>query len=246
MTIAHDAATESHTGTTGWTTSPNPFTFNHTPVGTPRGVLLFCFVNANESAAFPSASYGGVAMSAIVGGEAVDSSGEPGRCKTFFLGSGILTGTRTVSITHNASSGVKYAVVMTMTAAANTTQVGTIVLFQSDGTLTEQNVNSGTQVAIRYAGINSGLSAEPNAGPNSTVVHGIDFGSRTNRVVRETTVGAGNRPVGFTTSTSDDRAAVHLAVTEVPPPNLPNPFEPIALVEAAVVLLPQLNITVDN
>ena len=246
MTIAHDAATESHTGTTGWTTSPNPFTFNHTPVGTPRGVLLFCFINANESTAFPSASYGGVAMSAVVGGEAVDTSGEPGRCKTFFLGSGILTGTRTVSITHNASSAVKYAVVMTMTAAANTIQVGTIVLFQSDGTLTEQNVNSGTQVAIRYAGINSGLSAVPNAGPNSTVLHGIDFGSRVNRVVRETTVGAGNRPVGFTTSTADDRAAVHLAVTEVPPPNLPNPFEPIALVEAAVVLLPQLNITVDN
>lgn len=39
-----------------------------------------------------------------------------------------------------------------------------------------------------------------------------------NVTVRETTAGQGSRPVGFSYGTSDDRAAVHLAVREVSAP----------------------------
>ena len=218
MAVAHDAATESHTGTTGWTTTPDPFTFPHTPAGTPRGVLLFCFVNADEVGAFVSASYGGVAMTAVPGGEAVDTATEPGRCKAFFLGAGIPTGTQTVSIDHSASTAVKYAVVVTVTAAYNTQTIGTPVLLQDNGTLAEQNVDSGAgTTALRYAGLNSGLPDVPPAGANSTALLGIDFGARVVGTVREAAAGAGSRPVGFTSATSDDRAAVHLAICEITP-----------------------------
>lgn len=216
MAVAHDAATESHTGTTGWTTTPDPFTFDHTPVGVPRGVLLFCFVNANEIGAFVSASYGGVAMTAVPGGEAVDTATEPGRCKAFFLGANIPAGTQTVSIDHSASANVKYAVVVTVTAAGDTQIIGTPVLLQDNGTLAEQNVDSGAgTTALRYAGINSGLPDVPPAGSNSTALQSIDFVARVCATVRETTAGAGSRPVGFYSTTSDDRAAVHLAICEV-------------------------------
>ena len=39
MAVAHDASVESHTGTTG-STSAASYNWTHTPVGTPRGILI--------------------------------------------------------------------------------------------------------------------------------------------------------------------------------------------------------------
>lgn len=211
--LAHDAATESHTGTTGWTTTPDPFTFSHPAAAADvRGILVFCFVNANV-AAFTSVSYGGVNAPAVTGGEAIDTATEPGRCKAFFLGAGIPQGTQTVSIDHNADANVKYAVCISILSPNDTVLVGTPVLLENDVSKTQQSINSGTNNAIRYAGCFSGLAAPPTVGADSTLLHSIDFGALGNSVVRETTPGSGSRLVGWTAA-ADDTAAVHLGIMD--------------------------------
>jgi hypothetical protein len=92
LTVAFDQFTTSiRTATT------DPWTFNHTPVGTPRAVVL-AIINytddADELAASPT--YGGVTMTPIIAG--TDAAGEPTRTALYFLGSNIPTGQQQVSI----------------------------------------------------------------------------------------------------------------------------------------------------
>jgi hypothetical protein len=166
-------------------------------------------------------------MTAVTGGAASDTAGEPGRCTTFFLGSSVPTGAQTVSVDTNFGAS-HYGVAVTVTAGADTAvhEAG-IVLLQGDGTFAEQSVTDGSPGtdSLRFAGAVAGLStisnnpASPGAnslsrGSNSTEVVSIDTGSIVAMVVRETTAGQGARSVGFASTTSDDRAAVHLAIKE--------------------------------
>jgi hypothetical protein len=229
MAIGFDAASESHTGTTG-SASEASFGWTHTPAGTPKGVLVFTFVNANADDA-TSVTYGGVSLTAVSGGRAVDTAGEPGDCKAWFLGSSVPTGAQTVTVNRNNNANVMYAVAITVTSSQNSeVHTAGIVLLQEDGSVASQSVtddSSGTGNSMRFAGINCGaddfgtvLPSSPAFGTlypdsgNSTWLQGIDFGTRVCGVVRETTAGTGARSVGFF-GPSDDRAAVHLAVKDV-------------------------------
>ena len=212
MAVAHDAAAESHTGTTG-SASEASFAWTHAPAGTPRGVLVFTFVNANADDA-TAVSYGASSMTAVTGGRAVDTAGEAGDCKAWFLGSSVPTGNQTVTVTRTNNANVMYAVSITVTAAADTEIKGTPVLLQGDQVVAEQAVDSGADAALRYAGLNTGLLNEPGAGASSTFLLGIDFGIRTIGTVVETTGGTGSRNVGFSV-VIEDTAAVHLAIGEV-------------------------------
>lgn len=228
MAVAWDSQSESHTGTTG-NTSSTSFTWNHTPVGTPRAVVVFTFVNANADDA-TSVTYGGVSMTAVSGGRAVDTAGEAGDCKAWFLGSSIPTGVQAVVVNRNNNANVMYAACHAFTAGADTEPTG-VVLLQGDGTFAEQNVDDGSPGtnSVRVAGANSGNSSQGIAGANSTlsVNSCIDYGVRVCVTVYETVAGQGSRPVGFSYGTSDDRAAVHLAVREIPSssPNTTNFFQ---------------------
>lgn len=228
MAVSFDAGTESHTGTTG-SASEASFSFSHNPVSTPKGVLVFAWAN---SATNPGGTitYGGVDVPAVTGGLAVDSAGEVGSMKVYFLGSGIPTddpATVVVNRTNNAT--VMWAVCITVTALGDTEiydGAGGIVLQQGDEELVEQNITDdspGTD-SLRFAGTHSGLATPPTVGASSTLVHSFDPGLFTASVVRETTAGQGSRPVGFAPEAIDDTAAVHLNVREVavaPSPKLP-------------------------
>lgn len=229
MAIAFDAAYESASGTTG-STNQTSFSWAHAPAGTPKGVLVFTFVNANADDA-TAVSYGGVGLTAVAGGRAVDTAGEPGDCKAWFLGTGVPTGTQTVTVTRNNNANEMYAVSVTVTSSQNSeVNTGSIVLLQEDGSISSQSVTdggTGTGNSMRFAGINCGadnfgttLPSSPAFGTlypdssNSTWLHGIDFGIRVCGVVRETTAGTGLRSVGFF-GPNDDRAAVHLVIRDV-------------------------------
>jgi hypothetical protein len=230
MAIGYDASSESHTGTTG-SASETSFSWTHTPAGTPKGVLIFTFVNANADDA-TAVTYGGVSLTDVSGGRAVDTAGEPGDCKAWFLGSGVPTGSQTVTVTRNNNANVMYAVAITVTSSQDSavhTGTGGIVLIQGDTALIEQAVtdgSSGTGNSMRFAAVNSGcdqFSTTPikpdgiTLAPydvDSTWVHGIDFGTRVCGVVRETTAGTGSRSVGFLSPT-EDTAAVHLAIKDI-------------------------------
>ncbi|MFA5372162.1 MAG: hypothetical protein WC298_09345, partial [Sideroxydans sp.] len=197
--VAHDSASESHTGTTG-SANQASFTWNHTPAGTPRGVLVYVFTRS-ATQTVTGVTYGGVAMAAVAGGLAIDTGGEAGRVDTFFLGASIPTGARPVVVSRTNNGTVMYASAATQTAGANT-EVYTpgIVLLQENGTYAEQPVDDGSpgvnsvRYAAGYAGGNNVLAA----GAASTILNNIDFGAYTANTARETTAGQGARNVGFT------------------------------------------------
>lgn len=214
MAVAFDAASESHTGSSG-SASETSFSWTHTPAGAPAGVLVFTFVNANANNA-TAVTYGGVSMTAVTGGRAVDTGGEPGDCKAWFLGAGIGTGAKTVQVTRTNNANVMYAVCYTVTAASDT-QVAGATLLQENQALTEQNVDDGTwdTNSVRFAATQWGASDIPAVGANSTQGPSIDYGTRTVSTVYETTPGRGSRPVGWDTgATSDDVAFVGVAIKE--------------------------------
>lgn len=219
MSVAHESATESHTGTTG-SASEASFDISVPFTASTRGLLVFTFVNANANDALSvkiDPAGANTDVPAVSGGRAVDTAAEPGDCKAWFLGAGLPTTTTTVRINRNNNANVMYAVAITVTAAGNTEVYTTgIVLLQEDGTLAEQNVDDGSpgSNSVRYAGLNSGIGNIPPVGANTTDLQSIDYGARVTTVVRETTAGQGSRPVGWSTATSDDRAAVHLPVRE--------------------------------
>jgi hypothetical protein len=222
MAVAHETATESHTGTTG-SASEAFFDISVPFTASSKGLLVYTFVNANADDAISvkiDPAGANTDVPAVSGGRAVDTAGEAGDCKVWFLGSGLPTTTTTVRINRTNNANVMYAVCATQTAGANC-EVYTpgIVLLQEDGTLAEQSVDDGSTGvnSQRYAGCNYGGPAVPTNGANtsSSTAVTIDYGARTAKVAWETTPGQGARLVGFTEAGSDDRAAVHLAVTEV-------------------------------
>ena len=224
MAVAHDASSESHSS--GQSASEASFSWTHTPAGTPSGVLVFTYVKANANDAL-SVTYGGVSLTAVSSGRAVDTAGEPGDCKAWFLGSGIPTGAQSVVVNRNNNANLMLAHCVTVTANSDT-GTGTPVLVQGDGTVAEQSVDDdspGTN-SVRYAGFYWGGIGALNAGANSTALQHSDFGlgGAGANLARETTAGQGARSVGFSNGSTEDRAGVHLAVKEVvaesylPPP----------------------------
>lgn len=220
MAVAHDAGSESHLAQNDVSVSEDSFSWTHTPVGTPRGVLVFVMTYADADY-ITSVTYGGSALAAVTGGEAADTAGEPLRCTAFFLGSSIPTGAQTVLVTRTNNATNMYAAAATVTASSDTAvhEAG-IVLLQGDGALAEQNVDDGSpgSSSVRYAGIASGSTTTSVAGANSTSIAEVVPGAATHaKVVRETVAGQGSRPVGAVLAGSDDRAAVHLAIKETAP-----------------------------
>jgi hypothetical protein len=231
MAVGFDASSESHTGTTG-STSEASFNWTHTPSGSPSGVLVFTFVNANADDA-TAVSYGSSSLTAVSGGRAVDTAGEPRECKAWFLGSSVPTGAQTVTITRNNNANVMYAVAITVTAGAGKdTAVHTagIVLREGDLAMDNRSPDDGTPGtnSMRFAGGNSAVNTYSTTLPSSigngivyvntnfsTALQHIDFGNNIIGVVRETTAGQGARQVGWTVIDTDDTAAVYLAVKEI-------------------------------
>jgi hypothetical protein len=218
MAVGWDAGSESHTGTTGNTGSPNPFTWTHTPSGTPRGAAVFVMWDATSDQV-TSVSYGGVGMTEITAAQAQDTADEPRTVAVFFLGSGIPTGAQTVSVSRSGANTM-YCVCVTVTAATDTEiyEPG-IVKLENNGSLAEQSVTDGSPGtnSLRFAGGPLGHGGVVGPGANSTAVHSIDFGAHVAEVIRETTAGQGSRSVGAVTGTADDRAFTHFAIREIPP-----------------------------
>ena len=217
--VAYDIASESHTGTTG-STSEASFSWSHNPTGTPRGVLVFVWSAASSGFA-TSVTYDGTNVPAVSGGIASDIAGEVGTVQTYFLGTGVpVTNPATVLVNRTNNATEMWASAITLTALTDT-EVYTpgIVILQGDGTYTVQSVTDGSPGtdSVRFAGGHSGGASLLSPGAGSSAVNDFDTGNFTMTVVRETTAGQGARNVGFSYATTDDRAAVHLAVREMPP-----------------------------
>src|SRR3990167_6273577 len=108
--IAYDAASTYVLEATG------DFAFDHTPVGTPRGIIVFVLVNLAGTDEITGVTYGGDAMTEVANSPVLDTSGELGGAHCFFLGTSIPTGTQSVSVTTCGTATEKDAACISLTA----------------------------------------------------------------------------------------------------------------------------------
>ena len=163
MAVAHSAASESHTGTTG-STNEASFSWTHTQSCTPQGVLVFVHTINNASNTVISVTYGGLALTQVAGAVAIDTGGEPGRTDMFFLGSGLGTGNQTITVNRTNNGRTLYASAATVTAGADVNVTG-IQIEDQNQSLSPVAVDDGSSGinSLRYAATYSGRGAVPPA-----------------------------------------------------------------------------------
>jgi hypothetical protein len=183
--------------------------------------LIFAVTYANAGVTiFTGATIGGTNAPAVSGGAASDTTTEPGHVQAYFLDN-ITQGASvafTATRTNNTVVAGIYAISFTAGGACEVHTPG-IVLFQDNGAYAEQAVDDGSPgtSSMRAAcGYYGGATPAP-VGAATTIV-GASHDNTAFGVTcgRSTNPGQGALNVGFTQATSDDRAAVHLAVREVP------------------------------
>lgn len=213
MAVAHDTSSMSPEAQSVYT-SVGSYSWTHTPVGTPKGILVFS-VDIAAAVLTTAMSYGGVALSAVASGSAVRTSGEVQAITAWFLGSGIPTGAQTVTGTRTNNVSGNYAYCVSVTGEGDTDYAG-VSTQSGSAAYAEQSVNDGSpgSNSVRYACGFSGLSTLPVAGASSTLLNSKDTGVNGSLLVRETTAGQGSRSVGLYAVSADDVVAVYLAIIE--------------------------------
>jgi len=206
MTVAFDAATTNESAL-------DPHDFTHTPVGTPRGVILLGTSNGIGAGDFiVGITYGGVSMSRIK--YAASASAEPGQSWIYFLGASIPTGAQTVSIDKNSASTLQ-AVSVTLTAGADTEIV------DSDSTVTEAadpqlTLQLSGRSSMAFACIHSGANAPTDltAIADQTALATRDWGTKSSVYTRTTTAQTADDTIGWT-ALIDDVSMSAAAIAEV-------------------------------
>lgn len=180
MAVSYDAVSQPVTHSS----SGGSFSWSHVPSGTPRGVVVFTFVNANSDDV-TSVTYGGSSLSTGAAGAWRANNNNATfacDCKAWFLGSSIPTGSQTVVVNKGGSNNI-FAIAMTFTAAANTEVYDAgVVKYSADGTtVIAADVTDGSPGtnSLRVAGINMGIS-----GWNEPIKYGAS-----NVVLADTTAG---------------------------------------------------------
>ena len=210
MAVAFDKVTNLGTFTT-----TDPFTADHTPVGTPRGVSVFIFVANAIDVVDGTVSYGGVAMARDQ--YAVINATEDFGCWHYFLGASVPTGTQSVSIDHTASAATKYAVCITYTAAADLEIKASNKIESSPVDDPSIALDSGVSTAIRVGGLYTGTNSAANVAPAAAFTEAYELGVgavNVQSVIYETTPSSGSTSVAWTTQ-NEETAAVAAAIGEI-------------------------------
>lgn len=209
MSVAHGAVTESAEFST-----VSPFTFSHTPSGTPKGVLVGIVQNTTSTDRVSAVTYGGVAMTRIA--TIADAAGEPGRVYVYGLHASIPTGTQTVSITHSGGADQKLATVTTQTSGGGDTEIVDFETSNNEAGNISVTIDTGSRDALIYMWVYSGRGAPSNivpiAGYTTLTTH--DFTDNVTRSEVETALTSGSRAAGYTV-TASDAALVAVAISEV-------------------------------
>lgn len=212
MTVALDAS--SSTGATGQTADAS---WTHTPVGTPKGVIvLVSQVNgggSNPPDQVVGITYGGVALTRLTT-TAVQKTGDGVRGYAYFLGSSIPTGAQTVAVDVN-SSGAYAAFAWTVTADTDTEIVDweQAAGNMSPGATAELNLASRTCFVVEVWASEASSLANTTPKTGWTSSYEVDFGVNSGGSYKYDTIGSANVTPG--TSTSDMMSIIGLAVSEV-------------------------------
>ncbi len=218
MAIAHDQKTRFPTtaGATDVTTGDR--TFTHTPIGTPKGVVI-TLCCTGTAAPVTGILYGGIAMTRTA---AVTDITEAGRVEIYTLTRAVIpTGVQTVTL-QNCIAATKYCSCSTVTAATDGTLVDAFAIVD---TVVSANpiVNVvTTQATCGYSGFHSGAAAPVAAGTGNTLHDSADYGALMSQTHRRTANAEAAGTIAHQTAAlaSDDwcGAAVNLAEYTLPLP----------------------------
>lgn len=208
MAIAFDSSGTPASGT-------GDFSFTHTPVGTPRAVIIGVVQNVGSTDEVISVSYGGVSLARV--GAVFHTTGETGAVYLYFLGANIPTGAQTVIVDVNGTGSSKRVTVWALTAAANTEVVDSDTTINSDS---QANPSVTLSLGGRscWCGIEffSGQDAATGITPLTSWTGTLeqDFGSQTGGSYRYNTIGTADVTAGWT-QTAEDAAMVAVAIGEI-------------------------------
>lgn len=210
MAVAFDAVTSSGLQTTD-------FSFNHTPAGTPRGVIIGVGQTADADEV-DSTTYGGSATSGVTGSPASGTGGEAGTVHVDFLGTSVPTGVQSVAV-NETGGGNKAAFALTVTADADVVvQDTTVVHGQSvssgDNEIGTLSLGGNTCLCgvLIWSGANGVAGLSPQTG--WTDRGEVDLGIEVCVLYTYDTVGTSDVPFGFFTTNVFDYSAIAFALTE--------------------------------
>lgn len=192
-------------------------TWTHTPVGTPRGVLVWIiqtgFTPSGTNAV--SCSYGATDMGSPVA-EIVKTTGEVCAVTFYFLGSSIPTGAQTVTFDPVASA-IKLGGSVTLTADADTEIVDSDATINSDSSANPSiTLSLAARACFAAIGFFSGQGDPAGVTPLSSWTSRLehDFTPAVGGVYTYDNVGTSDVTAGWT-QTADDAVAIAAAVSEI-------------------------------
>jgi len=205
VTLAFDAVTV--------LAGSDPQEATHTPVGTPRAVVVLYVSQQLSADNVVGCTYGGVNVPRVR--TDADTAGEVSRTHVFFLGSGIPTGAQLASIDKTtAESGV--AVVVTYTAATD------VEVIDHDGVAGDL---ANPSLSLQYGGREAvGLACGHSGGSNvvtmswsntgAVQLQQVDHGVHTSVISRQQTPTTSDSTTGWT-AVSDDVCISAVVISEV-------------------------------
>lgn len=209
MTVAYDAVGSQPTQTT----SPS---WTHTPVGTPKGILVFVLQYATGSDDVTGVTYGGVAMTELGSSPLLHTTGETFTVYAYFLGSNIPTGAQTVAVTGSSSN--KCGVSFSVTASGDTVVQNHSAFVNSDSQADPSaSLSLGGKTCFVALGAMSGhngvASTTPSSGWTSSFEDVSAGGTQVSLSYKYDTIGSTDVTVGWT-QTAEDATAIAVAITE--------------------------------
>lgn len=202
--------------------------FTHTPVGTPRGIVVLIASSDISTDIITGVTYGGVALTRVAtNGFVADTAGEVGAVYAYFLGSGIPTGAQTVVVT-TADINAKSAWCLSVTAA-NDTQIAGSGKASGDAANPTVTINTiagfaGFVAGVLFSGQNAPASITAGSGYTILTLKS-DFGLTSGVAERADAKTGASIVVNFT-ATSEDVAIIGVAVEEVAASAFGFPFVP--------------------
>jgi hypothetical protein len=194
---------------------------NHTPVGTPKAVLVRVAANTETSDVISGVTYGGVAMARLA--HSVTTAGnEDGSTWIYFLGESIPTGTQSASVSVSSGTTAKRAWVSTFTATTDATESACTPQTYDSGSASSTSITlpttagfAGAVVSVCFAGLGncSNLSL-PSEGSYSLSGTCRDFGSQVAKSAYRTGLSGANITVTWGLSSSEDVSCSAVAIQE--------------------------------
>lgn len=210
MAVVFDAFSSSAQGqgTLSWT---------HTPVGTPRGVLVAVVENAATDEV-TSVTYGSLTLQEVAGSPNLHTTGEVGGVHVFFAGEAIPTGAQTVTVNVGAGAIDKRAGVWTVTADRDCSLADVDATINSDSLANPSvTLELAGRAAIALICFHSGQQQSTGITPLSGWTGQLenDFGAQQGAWYRGPVLTSADITAGWT-QTAEDATMIAVAVTDHP------------------------------